>query len=120
MSQNEKSKALNQVNNTAVSDGDLYTATPMGEKISRTDPNTRTLISSTFGVIKNHILEMLWLSTGFDPNVNYAYQVTMTDPNLCVEYSGRKFYQHPGVGAIKAYNDAGNPSQGCFTMHTMA
>ena len=120
MPNNEKSKAINKINNAVVSDGELYVATPMGEKISRTDPNTRSLISSTFGMIKSHILELLWDSIGFDPNVNFAYQTTMTDPNLSVEHNGRKFYMHPGVGALKAYNDAGNPSQGCFTMHTMA
>ena len=120
MSINEKSRALNQINLTAVADGSRYQADNLAEKIKPSDPETRNLISSTFGIIKNHILELLGDSIGFDPNVNYAYQVSMTDPAQSIEYEGRVFYQHPGVGAIKAYNDAGNPSQGCFTMHAMA
>ena len=43
----------------------------------------------------------------------------MTDPNQCIEVQGRKFYPHPGVGNLQAYNELGNPSGGCFTLHTM-
>ena len=115
-----EARIINQVNSTIVADGSRYVMGDMSDKIRPSDPDTKNVISSTFGMIKSHILELLNESTGFDPNVNYAYQMAMTDPTQCVEYQGHKFYQHPGVGAIIAYNDSGNPAQGCFTMHTMA
>ena len=114
------SQIVSKVNSTMIADGNRYVATDMGRKISEDDPETSNIISSTYGMIKDRIWELVYDSVGFDPNVNFAYQQVMTDPNQCIEYKGRKFYQHPGVGAIRAYNEAGNPSQGCFTLHTMA
>lgn len=87
--------------------------------IRKTDDETRNIISSTFGMIKNN-LEALWYSVGLEPNVNIAYEKTMNDPNQCIEVNGKKFFPHPGVGNLRAYNEMGNPSGGCFSMQTMA
>ena len=94
-----------------------YVKTDFGIKV--TDEETRNVISSTFGLIKNN-LDALWYSVGLDPNVNMANQKTMMDPNQCIEVGNKRFYPHPGVGTLKAYNDAGNPAGGCFSMQTLA
>lgn len=88
-------------------------------KIKRTDEETRNIVSATFGVIKNNV-DAIWHAIGLEPNVNLAYQNMMSDPNNCIEVKGMKFYPHPGVGNLKAYNEAGNPSGGCFSMQTLA
>jgi len=108
--------AITQVTEASVTT-DNYVTTNFGIQV--TDEETRNVISATFGVIKNN-LEALWYSVGLDPNVNVAYQKTMMDPNQCIEVRGRKFYPHPGVGNLRAYNDSGNPSGGCFSMQTLA
>lgn len=82
------------------------------------DNETKNLMSSTFGVIKNNLLAF-WASVGFEPNVNTAYQNTMTDPEMATENEGKTYYPHPGVGNLKAYNEAGNPSGGAFTISTL-
>ena len=105
------------VNRNAASTDPQFVEVNLG--ISRTDEETRNIISSTFGMIKNN-LEAVWYAIGLEPNVNAAYQTTMMDPNSCIEVKGKKFYPHPGVGNLKAYNEAGNPSGGCFSMQTMA
>lgn len=110
-------RAVTEVNNTAAMTGEIYVSTDLG--IKSTNDETRNIISSTFGMIKNN-LESFWYSVGLDPNVNNAYEVTMTDPNKCMEIQGKKFYQHPGVGNMQPYNEMGNPAGGCFTMHTLA
>ena len=96
---------------------DNYVKTDFGIKV--TDEETKNVISATFGVIKNN-LEALWYAVGLEPNVNVAYQKTMMDPNKCIEVRGKKFYPHPGVGNLRAYNENGNPAGGCFSMQTMA
>lgn len=105
------------INRTAAAQEGNYVTSDFGIKSSNEE--TRNIISSTFGMIK-HNLDALWNSVGLDPNVNNAYEKTMTDPNMCMEIQGKKFYQHPGVGNLRPYNDMGNPAGGCFTMHTMA
>ncbi len=105
------------VNQTAAAAEGNYVPTAI--EIDRSDDFQRKIISSTFGVIKNNILQAFWYSTGLDANVNSAYTQVMTDPNQCIEVQGRKFYPHPGVGNLQAYNELGNPSGGCFTLHTM-
>lgn len=87
--------------------------------IENQNEETRNIISATFGVIKNNI-EAMWYAIGLEPNVNIAYSQTMSDPGNCIEVNGKKFYPHPGVGNLKAYNEAGNPSGGCFSMQTLA
>jgi len=94
-----------------------YVKTDFGIKV--TDEETKNIISSTFGMLKNN-LESLWYSVGLEPNVNLAYEKTMMDPNQCIEVGNKKFFPHPGVGNLKAYNEAGNPSGGCFSMQTLA
>lgn len=87
--------------------------------IKKTDEETRNVISNTFGrYIKNN-LDALWVAVGLDPNVNIAYQKTMTDPNACIDAGDKKYYPHPGVGNLRAYNEAGNPAGGCFTMQAI-
>ena len=114
----DKSKIVTDiVNRNAASTDPQFVAVDLG--IKKSDEETRNIISSTFGVIKNNI-EAMWYAIGLEPNVNVAYQNTMTDPNSCIEVKGKKFYPHPGVGNLKAYNEAGNPSGGCFSMQTMA
>lgn len=110
-------RSIDAIRQTAASRDDNYIKTDLG--IKRTDEETKNLISSTFGIIKNN-LEAFWYSVGLDPNVNIAYEKTMTDPNASFEVQGKRFYPHPGVGNLKAYNEAGNPSGGCFTMQTLA
>lgn len=115
MSYSDKSaiQAVTSANATT----DNYVKTDFDIKV--TDNETRNVISATFGVIKNN-LEALWYAVGLEPNVNIAYQKTMSDPNQCIEVKGRKFYPHPGVGNLQAYNENGHPSGGCFSMQTMA
>ncbi len=112
----EAKRSVETINRAAAS-ADNYVRADLG--IKRTDEETSNIISSTFGIIKNN-LEALWYSVGLDPNVNAAYERTMTDPNQCIEVQGKKFYPHPGVGNLQAYNEAGNPSGGCFSMQTLA
>ncbi len=112
-----ENRAINAINNVAATNDNVYVSTDLG--IKPTNEETRNVISSTFGIIKNN-LEAFWYSVGLDPNVNNAYETTMTDPNQCFEIQGKKFYQHPGVGNLHPYNEMGNPSGGCFTMHTLA
>lgn len=112
----DRKRSIDAINRTAAQ-GDNYIKTDFG--IKPTNEETANIISSTFGVIKNN-LEALWYSVGLEPNVNIAYEKTITDPNLCIEARGKKFYPHPGVGNLQAYNEAGNPSGGCFSMHTLA
>lgn len=111
-----RARAVQAFNNIAAMGEDNYVSTDLGIKTSNEE--TKNIISSTFGVIKNN-LDALWYSVGLDPNVNNAYEKVMMDPNLCIEVQGKKFYQHPGVGNLRAYNEMGNPSGGCFTMQTM-
>ena len=105
------------INEIAATRETSYVSADFG--IKQTNPETQNLISSTFGMIK-HNLSALWTSVGLDPNVNMAYEKTMTDPKQCMEIQGKKFYQHPGVGNLRPYNEVGNPAGGCFTMQTMA
>lgn len=94
-----------------------YVKTDFGIKV--TDEETRNVISSTFGMLKNN-LQSLWYSVGLEPNVNMAYEKTMMDPNQAIPVGDKTFFPHPGVGNLKAYNDAGNPAGGCFSMQTLA
>lgn len=96
---------------------DNYVKTDFDIKV--TDEETRNVMSATFGVIKNS-MDALWYSVGLDPNVNIAYQKTMMDPSQCIEAQGKRFFPHPGVGNIRAYNEDGHPSGGCFSMQTLA
>lgn len=112
-----ENRSINAVNTTAAMRESNYVSTDLG--IKKTDEETKNIISSTFGIIKNNILEAFWYSTGLEPNVNNAYTNTMSDPNQCMEIQGKKFYPHPGVGNLQPYNEVGNPSGGCFTLHTM-
>lgn len=109
-------RSVEIINRTAAN-ADNYVRADLG--IKRNDEETGNIISSTFGVIKNN-LEALWYSVGLDPNVNAAYEKTMTDPSQGFEVNGKMFYPHPGVGNLQAYNEAGNPSGGCFSMQTLA
>lgn len=109
--------AASLVNRNAASTDPKFVEVNLG--IKKTDDETRNLISATFGIIKNNI-EAMWYAIGLEPNVNAAYQDTMMDPNSCIEVKGKKFYPHPGVGNLHAYNEAGNPSGGCFSMQTLA
>ena len=111
-----ENRAISAVNHVAAMNESNYVSTDLG--IKQTNEETRNVISSTFGMIKNN-LEAFWYSVGLDPNVNNAYERTMTDPNQCIEIQGKKFYQHPGVGSLQPYNEMGNPAGGCFTMHTL-
>ncbi len=110
-------RSIDSINRSAAISEDNYVRTDLN--IKRSDDETRNIISSTFGMIKNN-LNALWYSVGLDPNVNMAYEKTMTDPNSTIEVNGKKFYPHPGVGNLQPYNEAGNPSGGCFTMQTLA
>jgi len=109
-----ENRAINAINSTAALNDTTYVSTDFG--IKKTDDETRNIISSTFGMLKNN-LEAFWYSTGLDPNVNNAYANTMSSEGI--EVQGKKFYQHPGVGNLHPYNEMGNPSGGCFTLHTM-
>ncbi len=110
-------RSIEAVNRKVIAANDRYITTDFG--IRPTNEETANVISSTFGVIKNS-LDALWYSVGLDPNVNMAYEKTIMDPNMSFEVNGKKFYPHPGVGNLRAYNEAGNPSGGCFTMQTLA
>ncbi len=117
MSVNKSKIVTDLVNRNAASTDPKFVELDLG--IRRNDEETQNLVSATFGVIKNN-LEALWYAVGFEPNVNIAYENTMNDPNQCIEVKGKKFYPHPGVGNLRAYNEAGNPSGGCFSMQTLA
>lgn len=116
MSYNENTQAIDSINRSAATT-ETYVKSEFNIKTH--DDETRNVISSTFGLIK-HNLEALWYSVGLDPNVNIAYEKALNDPNQCIEVQGKKFYPHPGVGNLKAYNEAGNPAGGCFSMQTLA
>lgn len=109
-----QNRALNEINNMAPLQESSYVPTDLG--IKKTDPETNNLMSATFGIIKNTI-EAFRYSTGLDPNVNYAYENQMANEGIEVE--GKMFYQHPGVGNLRPYNELGNPSGGCFTLHAV-
>ena len=100
----------------AAIDNAVYKTVDLG--IRSFDDETKNIMSSTFGVIKNN-LQAFWASVGLEPNVNIAYQKTMTDPEQSFDAQGKKYYLHPGVGNLKAYNEAGNPSGGAFTISTL-
>ncbi|MBD5402210.1 hypothetical protein HDR58_05355 [bacterium] len=112
-----QSRVTQDFNRAAAMNEDNYIKTDL--KIQKTDEETCNIISSTFGVIKNNILEAFWYSIGFEPNVNTAYTDAMTNPETSFEVQGKKYFQHPGVGNLRAYNESGNPSGGCFTMQVM-
>ncbi len=109
--------AVEAFNRVSISSNNAYTVTNLD--IKTYDEETRNVISNTFGVIK-HNLDSFWYSIGFDPNVNIAYEQAMMDNENSFEVDGKTYYRHPGVGTLKAYNEIGNPSGGCFTMHTLA
>jgi hypothetical protein len=113
---NEKNSEVLQVNRNAATT-ETYVTTDLG--IQKTDDETKNIVSSTFGMIKNN-LQAFWYSVGLEPNVNIAYEKIISDPSNCIEVGGKKFYPHPGVGNLRAYNEMGNPSGGCFSMQTMA
>lgn len=113
----DRSRATGEINRIAAMGENIYTPTDLN--IKRTDEETRDVISSTFGVIKKNILQAFWFATGLDGNVNSAYQQAMTDPSLSFEVKGKTYYTYPGVGKLQAYNEMGNPSDGCFTMQTI-
>ena len=106
---------IQQINQIAATDNE-YVTTDLG--IDYYDDETKNLISATFGIIKNS-LQAFWDSTGLDPNVNNAYAETINNPEKGFEVRGKTFYPHPGVGNLRAYNESGNPSAECFTMHVM-
>lgn len=104
--------------NRATATTDNYVRTNLN--IKATDDETRNLISATFGVIKNNILQAFWNATGLDENVNIAFQQSMTDPSQSFEAHGKTYYAYPGgVGKLQAYNESGNPADGCFTMQVI-
>lgn len=116
MSSFDGKSAINEITGvTATTDN--YVRTDFGIRVS--DDETRNLISSTFGLLKNN-LESLWYSVGLEPNVNIAYEKTMMDPSQCIEVGNKRFFPHPGVGNLKAYNEYGHPAGGCFSMQTLA
>ena len=109
-------QAIESIKSIGATSESAYVSTNLG--ISPSNEETQGIISSTFGVLKQS-LEAFWYATGLDPNVNNAIANTMNDPNQYMEIQGKKFYPHTGVGRIQAYNEMGNPSGGCFTLHTM-
>lgn len=109
-------KLAETITRHAAATNDVYKNIDLGIRIS--DDETRNIISSTFGVIKNN-LDAFWSSVGFEPNVNTAYHNTMTAPEKATEAEGKIYFPHPGVGNLKAYNEAGNPSGGVFTLSTL-
>lgn len=113
----ETSRATGEFNRVAAMGESTYVRTDLN--IKKTDEETRNVISSTFGVIKSNILQAFWYATGLDGNVNGAYQQAMTDPDKSFEVQGKKYYTYPGVGKLQAYNEMGNPADGCFTMQTI-
>lgn len=110
-------RATEEFNRVVPAREDMYVKTNLG--IKRTDEETQNIMSNTFGFIKRNILDVFWNSIGLDQNVNSAYYQAMTDPNSSFEVQGKRYYPHPGVGNLRAYNEFGNPSGGCFTMQTM-
>ncbi len=113
----KNSRATGEFNRAAAST-DNYIRTNLN--IKSTDDETRNVISSTFGVIKNNILQAFWSATGLDSNVNTAYEQSMTDPSQSFEANGKRYFVYPGgVGKLQAYNELGNPADGCFTMQVI-
>jgi len=111
-----QNKVIQAINNLAAGSGTSYIPTNFG--IEKTDEETRNIISSTFGAIKNN-LDLLWNAIGLDPNVTNSYQQMINDPNSSMEYNGRIYRPHTGVGNLHPYNEMGNPSGGCFSLYTM-
>jgi hypothetical protein len=116
MSKDERISEVLKVNRS-VATTETYISTNLG--IEKFDDATKNLMSATFGIIKR-CSEALWNSVGLDPNVNMAYEDAMNDPDKSFEARGKTYYLHPGVGNLRAYNEAGNPSGGCFSMQTLA
>jgi hypothetical protein len=109
-------RSIDAINSVAAGSSDNYVTTNL--RIDRTDEETRNVISNTFGAIKNN-LDMLWSAIGLDANVTYSYNQTLSNPDLAMEFNGRKYYPHTGVGNLRPYNEMGNPSGGCFSLYTM-
>lgn len=75
-------------------------------------------IRATYSALKGQI-EAFFYGEGLSQNVTNANLNIMNDPNQYIEVQGKRFYPHSGVGRLQAYNELGNPSGGCFTLHTM-
>ena len=110
-------RSIDAINNIAAGSADNYVTTNL--RIDRTDEETRNVISNTFGALKND-LNLLWSAIGLDPNVTNSYNQILADPNMAMDFNGRKYYPHTGVGNLRPYNEMGNPSGGCFSLYTMA
>lgn len=109
-------KTIDAINNFAAGNSDNYVTTNL--RIDRTNEETRNIISNTFGAIKNNF-NILWSAIGLDPNVTNSYQQVLSNPEMSMEFNGRRYYPHTGVGNLHPYNELGNPKDGCFSLYTM-
>ena len=106
--------AVNDINRASIT-GDSYLNLNLG--IKRTDPDTENVVSSTYGVLKNSLLETLGSYVGLNSNVDMAVAVSTMDEQNSFEANGRLFHPYPGVGDLRNYNEAGYPQGGCFSLH---
>lgn len=111
----EKSRAIESVRSISAR-SENYSTTDLG--IKNYDEETRNIMSSTFGVVKNNLMA-LWYAIGLNPNVTSVYTQTMMDANQAMTFNGKTYFPHPGVGNLHPYNESGNPSDGCFQFHTL-
>ena len=112
----QRSRVVEQLKNMATASGEGYISTDL--KIHQ-DGETNGILGATFGAMTKNILDIVWGAIGFDANVTAGYEQIMTDPDQAIEIKGRNYYPHPGLGNLRPYNDAGNPSGGVFSLYTM-
>lgn len=110
------SRAIESIKNISASSQEAYSNTDLG--IQSYDEDTKNIMSSTFGVIKNNFMSF-WYAIGLDPNVTNIYTQTMMDQNKAMTFNGNTYYPHPGVGNLHPYNESGHSSDGCFQFHTL-
>ena len=104
----QESRAIESIRSISAK-SENYSTTDLG--IKNYDDETKNIMSSTFGVVKNNLMA-LWYAIGLNPNVTSVYTQTMMD-------AGKTYFPHPGVGNLHPYNESGNPSDGCFQFHTL-
>ena len=106
--------AVNDVNRASIT-GDSYLNLNLG--IKRTDPETKHVVSSTYGVLKGSYLETPGYYEGLNSNIDMAIAESTMNSNNSFEANGRIFHAYTGVENLRSYNDAGYPQGGCWSLH---
>ncbi len=106
-----QSRAIEAINRTSAADGGGYIQTELNPE--------QGLVSSTYGTIKqsSHEISTSPESVGLDQNVSYAWANVMSDPNSAIVVRGKPYFQIPNLGFLKPYDNDGNSTMGCSSLH---